>query len=231
MERPWNVSKANLMIYVRYRKKPENKNLKKFINLTVYRVTSSKREINNGETLASMRVPLRHTRWHKLLLPTSVIQEAVERPGSTLRLRLVCSGCNDSAEPTVVLRDRRQKKKKPVTAPSEKRRSKGKGRAQTSSNQKVRFQSSANQNGQLMATNQYRLKQKSNKKQPESGTAQWPLNFPDFVNSGDVTTKLARRRRVRGDTGTVGPTKTRNHRLPYLIIQMSPTNGVNKKRV
>jgi hypothetical protein len=140
-----SVSKAELMIYVRYRKKAEKKNAKKFINLTVYRVPSSRTYGVTGredEPLASMRVPLRHTRWHKLLLPTSIIQETINKPrGASLSLRLACSECSTEDDPTVVLRHhhhtKKSKKKHQHTtdAPSANRRQRPAGNFRESSNQ------------------------------------------------------------------------------------------------
>jgi len=60
------------------------------------------------EPLAHLTIRARHTKWHKLLLPTSPLQRVIESPDRVLRLRVVCEDCDASTE-VVTLGGRRTK--------------------------------------------------------------------------------------------------------------------------
>ena len=61
---------------------------------------------------------VQHTGWHDILLPTTLVQRAVESSSQLLRLRIVCDNCNAATE--VVTSS--EKKRKSSASPKEKDR-------------------------------------------------------------------------------------------------------------
>lgn len=61
----------------------------------------------SGESpIAQLTVRARRTRWHRVLLPTTILQKVLDSPGRVLRLRVACVECADDME--VVLSPRRK---------------------------------------------------------------------------------------------------------------------------
>lgn len=60
--------------------------------------------------IAQLTLQARKTNWHKVLLPTTIVQRVLDSADKVLRLRVVCLECDDEAE--VVMRPRRAQKKK-----------------------------------------------------------------------------------------------------------------------
>lgn len=202
-----NVSKADLNVYVRYRKQLTAKRQKRFINLTVYRLSPEKvqqktYDVSIEDRVATLRVPLRHTRWHKLLLPTSIIQETIDRSESSLTLRIQCGGCQNDREPTVVLRDRQHGKKK------------NKATAAKKPKDKTKKSKVAPTVGISQETASEQVEQMKTAITDQSTTSnlmtQWAFTKQRLAGS--------RSRRGRVD----GSESRDQQRLPYLVIKMAP---------
>lgn len=60
--------------------------------------------------IAQLTVLVRKTSWHKVLLPTTIVQRVLDSSDKVLRLRVLCLECNDETE--VVMTPRRTRNKK-----------------------------------------------------------------------------------------------------------------------
>ena len=54
--------------------------------------------------ITSMHVVVRHTRWHDLILPTSVIQDVLDSQTGQLHFKIDCENCGNAIEPVLVRR-------------------------------------------------------------------------------------------------------------------------------
>ena len=50
------------------------------------------------EPIAQLTRTMRNTKWQRLLLPTSIIQKAIDSPERVVRMRIVCENCDDATE-------------------------------------------------------------------------------------------------------------------------------------
>lgn len=126
------VVSANLYVLVRYKKKPRvkgTKNRSRRVRINIMNAPLHKKE---PDLITTLDVDVRHTRWQKLILPTSVIQDVLDSDDKVLRLRIVCNACGSDVNPVLVKRKPSgQRKVRPPL--SSRRRSRGerrKGRTQ-----------------------------------------------------------------------------------------------------
>lgn len=110
------VLSANMFVLVRYKKKNrEHKNPMKRVTLRVIQLPE-----NNSSTnmllLTELQVEVRHTRWQKLILPTSLIQENINNHVSSVSFLVTCDNCGGDIQP-ILLYKKSSKRASPTKAP------------------------------------------------------------------------------------------------------------------
>lgn len=105
---PLHVTRANVLVLVRVnraatpgrRSKTPNRVLRprrRRLIINVYSMSNSTEDDDEkgGGPIAYLSVFPRRTRWERVLLPTSVVQAAIDSDERVLRLRIVCHNCRD----------------------------------------------------------------------------------------------------------------------------------------
>ena len=82
------------------------------ITLKIYNMLNSSGDNNGGQLITALMVGVRRTKWQKLIVPTSVIQEVVDSPTRLLPIRIACVNCSKGIRPFAVRKGRRKKKQK-----------------------------------------------------------------------------------------------------------------------
>ena len=85
------------------------------------------------DLITTLDVDVRHTRWQKLILPTSIIQDVLDSDVKVLRLRIVCENCGTDINPVLVKRRPRGHRLQEPGLPNSRRgsrKSRRKGRTQ-----------------------------------------------------------------------------------------------------
>ena len=124
------VVNANLYVLVRYKKKPKVKGIKnknRRVKINIYNHLLHKSEPN---LITTLDVDVRHTRWQKLILPTSVIQDVLDSDDKVLRLRIVCNNCEPDVNPVLVKRRPPRRKGRQTNSRRGSRKSRRKSRTQ-----------------------------------------------------------------------------------------------------
>lgn len=124
------VVQATMRVLVRLGRSPEEgerrQDARKRITIVVYMLNDFEKTATyrmDGETVAAttttgpsgespspiaqLTVQMRRTKWHRVLLPTTIVQKVLDSPGKVLRLRVACAECTDDME--VVLSPRKKK--------------------------------------------------------------------------------------------------------------------------
>ena len=82
------------------------------ITLKIYNMLNSTGDNDGGQLIALLKVFVRRTKWQKLIIPTSVIQEVVDSTSRVLPMRIACENCSKSIRPVAVRKVRRKKARK-----------------------------------------------------------------------------------------------------------------------
>ncbi|KAK2156067.1 hypothetical protein NP493_2004g00000 [Ridgeia piscesae] len=82
------------------------------ITLKIYNMLNTTGSDDGGLLITSLKVGVRRTKWMKLIVPTSVIQEVVDSPTRVLPMRIACENCTKSVRPVAVRKARRKKNRK-----------------------------------------------------------------------------------------------------------------------
>ncbi len=104
------VVNADLYVLVRYKKKrskvkpSRGKRTPKRVTIKILNAPPDKVA---PDFMTSLRVNVKHTRWQKLLLPTSVIQDVLDSEDKVLRLKIQCDDCGFEVNPVLVKRQPR----------------------------------------------------------------------------------------------------------------------------
>ena len=107
------VKKSNLRKIKRRRK-----HRKKFVDLVISTVNGGGKP---DKVIASVKSQLRKTKWLRLNLPHTLVQEAVESRNGTLQVYIECEGCGPDAQLVLVHRPRKRKRKRLNTSSSSRR--------------------------------------------------------------------------------------------------------------
>ena len=118
---PENTDRAKLFILVRYQKESQNKkNKSRRVNISIESCTPPRMTSLRCRQVGELQVTVKHTKWQKYMLPTSLIRETMKTDNRSLTLRISCSNCNPSAasgpQPVLLLRTR------PTSRPGQVRR-------------------------------------------------------------------------------------------------------------
>ena len=114
---------------MRYKKKQRVKGERKKskrVRINILNVPPKKTAPN---LITTLDVDVRHTRWQKLILPTSVIQDVLDSSDKVLRLRIVCENCGSDVNP-VLVKKRRKRRARPANSRRGSRKSRRKSRIQ-----------------------------------------------------------------------------------------------------
>lgn len=105
---------ADVLVKVKYRnRRKRNKRKKRMkeknIVLTLSNIDSSGEVI---EEVSSLSAKLRRTKWLKVPVPSTIVEEAMSRNDQNLYLRLDCSGCDNDVKLILISNRRKQRRKK-----------------------------------------------------------------------------------------------------------------------
>ena len=123
------VVNANLYVLVRYKKKQKVKGVKNRSKRVRINILNAPPQKSAPNLITTLDVDVRHTRWQKLILPTSVIQDVLDSENKILRLRIVCDNCGSDVNP-VLVKKRTKRKVRPASSRRNSRRSRRKSRTQ-----------------------------------------------------------------------------------------------------
>ena len=82
------------------------------ITLKIYNMLNSSGDNNGGRMITSLKVGVRRTKWQKLIVPTSVIQEVIDSQSRVLPIRIACVNCSKGIRPVAMRKARRKKNRK-----------------------------------------------------------------------------------------------------------------------
>lgn len=131
---PIEVLNAHMFVLVKYKKKADGvKNPARRVKITIYNIPSHNGDYNEeeldyeddedyqedgyeeaeshvpqGQLITSIDVDVKHTRWQKLILPVSVIQDVLNSSSGTLQFRVECKNCGNEIQPVLVKKPKRR---------------------------------------------------------------------------------------------------------------------------
>ena len=99
------VVSASLFMLLRYkRREQDEKNPSRRVKVNIYHVEDPTATENEELMITSLDVLVRHTRWQKLIVPTTVVQKILDSGRNTLHFRILCENCGNDIEPVLALR-------------------------------------------------------------------------------------------------------------------------------
>ncbi len=92
---------------VRYKKQKGHKNGSRRVKINILNHSVRKGE---ADVITTLDVDVRHTKWQKMILPTSIIQDVLDSADKVLRLRIKCDRCGNDINPVLVKKGSRGKR-------------------------------------------------------------------------------------------------------------------------